>query len=97
MFSKNQLYVSPEGSIAIQPSLCVILFFRKGTALDPATMDVKSFYKRLQTWSIFVSSTPFLIDTHMMDKVQLFVPNWLVSMMSLASREVGVGLLRANR
>lgn len=33
----------------------------------------------------------------MMDKVQLFVPNWLVRMMSLASREVGVGLLRANR
>lgn len=41
MFSKNQLYVSPEGSKAIQPNLCVILFFRYGTALEPVIMRLK--------------------------------------------------------
>lgn len=43
------------------------------------------------------SSRCFLIATHIIEKLQLFVPNWLVRMMSLASREDGEGLLRAKR
>lgn len=43
------------------------------------------------------SSRCFLIATDILEKVQLFVPNWLVRMMSLASREDGEGLLRAKR